>query len=75
MIWLYASDNENYSKNGDIALVPNVCEIDTSEWELTLNHPIDEEGRWKSIIEGAVIKVPSFLNNDQLFRIFKKRKI
>lgn len=74
MIWLYASDNENYSKNGDIALVPNVCEIDTSEWELTLNHPIDEEGRWKSIIEGAVIKVPSFLNNDQLFRIFKKEK-
>lgn len=74
MIWLYASDNENYSKNGDIALVPNVCEIDTSEWELTLNHPIDEEGRWKSIIEEAVIKVPSFLNNDQLFRIFKKEK-
>lgn len=74
MIWLYASDNENYSKNGDIALVPNVCEIDTSGWELTMNHPIDEEGRWKSIIEGAVIKVPSFLNNDQLFRIFKKEK-
>lgn len=33
-----------------------------------MSHPIDEEGRYKTITEGAVIKAPSF-NGEQLFRI------
>lgn len=74
MIWLYDFENENYASNGNVALLPDVCEIDTNSWELTLSHPIDDDGRWKHIVEGAVLKVPSFLKDDQLFRIFKKSK-
>ena len=38
-----------------------------------LSHPIDREGRWKYIVENAVIKMPSF-NGDQLFRVKKRKK-
>lgn len=44
-----------------------------SSWNLTLQHPIDQKGRWKYLEEGAVIKAPSF-NGEQLFRIYKKEK-
>lgn len=37
-------------------------------WTLELEHPIDNEGRWKYLEEEAVVKCPSF-NGDQLFRI------
>jgi phage minor structural protein len=42
-------------------------------WELSLSHPIDQEGRWKYIVEEAVVKVPSF-NGEQLWRIKQKKK-
>ena len=42
-------------------------------WNLTMQHPIDQKGRWKYLEEGAVIKAPSF-NGEQLFRIYKKEK-
>lgn len=68
MIQIYKTTNVNYEYNGDMTLFPTKCEIDTSTWQMTLEHPIDEENRWKYIVEEAVIKAPSF-NGDQLFRI------
>lgn len=74
MIQIYSPANTNYDVNGDAVLMPTVCEIDTETWQLTIEHPRDPEGRWKLIEDGAVLKVPSFLEDDQLFRIFNTDK-
>lgn len=70
MIQIYSVNNTNYEKNGD-ALLPSSASIHVilnGAWEAELTHPIDKEGRWKNIVEEAVVKMPSF-NGDQLFRI------
>lgn len=76
MIQIYRPENTGYEKNGDMTLLPTTAMVHAvlnGEWEATLEHPIDEDGRWKYIIEDAVVKMPSF-NGDQLFRIKKKEK-
>lgn len=59
-----------FDGNGLSILVPTVCEI-TEElnglYELKLEHPFDEEGRWKHLLELNIIKA-----NGQLFRIYNK---
>jgi len=74
MIQIYKRENTNFDMNGDAVLEPSVCEIDTSTWELNLEHPKDSTGKWKLIQGGAVLKVPSFLSDDQLFRICEPSK-
>ena len=76
MIQAYRLENKNYSQNGDMVLVPTraiVHPILNGSWTAELSHPIDREGRWKYIVENAVIKMPSF-NGDQLFRVKKRKK-
>lgn len=76
MIQIYKPENTEYEKNGDMTLLPMAATVHAvlnGEWEATLEHPIDKEGRWKYIVEDAVAKLPSF-NGDQLFRIKKKEK-
>ncbi len=76
MIQIYSPDNRDYTKNGDMTLFPTEAtpraELNGS-WSATLTHPIDKDGRWKYIVEDAVVKMPSF-NGDQLFRIISKKK-
>lgn len=72
MIQIYSPDNTDFEKNGDIVLTPSYCAINAElngAWTVELEHPLDGEGRWKWIEETAVIKVPSFLSEDQLFRV------
>lgn len=72
MIQIYSPDNTDFEKNGDMVLMPSSCTINAElngAWTIELEHPLDEEGRWKWIEETAVIKVPSFLPEDQLFRL------
>lgn len=76
MIQVYSPSNTNYTKNGDAVLLPIECKVEAQlngAWTLSLLHPIDEEGRWKLIEVGAVIKAPSF-NGEQLFRIRQTEK-
>ncbi len=76
MIQAYCAENKNYSQNGDITLTPTkaiVHPVLNGSWKAELSHPIDREGRWKYIVENAVIKMPSF-NGDQLFRVKKRKK-
>ena len=76
MIELFNPNNENYSKNGDVILEPVECKVRPTvngTWEVSLMHPIDDEDRWKSIVEGAVIRLPSF-NGSQRFRIVRTEK-
>lgn len=71
MIQIYKQNNTNYDNNGDMPLIPSDCRVNAElngAWTISLAHPVDEEGRWKFITEGAVLKVPSF-NGDQLFRL------
>ena len=76
MIQLYSPDNTDYKHNGNITLRPSsatVHPILNGAWEASLSHPLDAEGRWKYIVEEAVVKMPSF-NGDQLFRIKSREK-
>lgn len=72
MIQIYSPSNTDFEKNGDMVLMPTACAINAElngAWTIELEHPIDKEGRWKWIEETAVLKVPSFLTDDQLFRV------
>lgn len=76
MIEVYRIGNTDYSKNGDMTLIPESAVTHTElngAWEAEIQHPIDQEGRWKYITEGAVIKMPSF-NGNQLYRIKSREK-
>lgn len=76
MIQIYNPDNTDFEKNGDMPLLPSYAAVHivlNGAWEAELHHPIDQEGRWKYITEGAVVKMPS-INGEQLFRIKKKYK-
>ena len=69
--------DDRFTRNGDMTLHPteaNIHVILNSSWEASIEHPIDEEGRWKYIQEEAVVKLPSFQGKDQLWRIKRKEK-
>lgn len=76
MIQIYSPGNNNFIKNGDAVLLPLQCIVHAElngAWTMEITHPLDEEGRWKLIEVGAVIKAPSF-NGSQLFRIRQTQK-
>lgn len=76
MIQIYKADNTAYDKNGDMSLTPSSASVHVilnGSWEANIEHPVDEDGRWRYIVEGTVVKMPSF-NGEQLFRIKKKEK-
>ncbi len=77
MIEIYNANNTNYEMNGDVTLLPESCVIDAElngTWEMRLEHPIDEDGRWRYIVEGAVIAAPFLTSKKQLYRIYWKYK-
>lgn len=74
MIQIYSPKNTNYEMNGDMTLSPTLCDVDSKlgdTWTLEITHPIDEEGRWKHIEKEAVLSVPTFMGENQLYRIDK----
>lgn len=76
MIQAYINTNKDYSRNGDIVLMPTTCALEAKlngTWAVKLVHPIDAEGRWTYITDEAVIKMPSF-NGEQLFRVYERKK-
>ncbi len=76
MIQIYNPDNTDFERNGDMPLLPSSAVVHivlNGAWEAELQHPIDPDGRWKYITEGAVVKIPS-INGEQLFRVKKKYK-
>lgn len=76
MIQIYNPENTDFEKNGNMTLFPSSATVNakiSGAWEVTLEHPLDDEGRWKYIVDNAVVKMPSF-NGEQLFRIIHKEK-
>lgn len=60
----------NFSHNGLRILSPtfgSITEKLNGDYSLTLEHPIDDDGAWRSLLEFNIIKA-----NGQLFRIYKK---
>lgn len=73
MIEVYVKGNEDYKSNGDMTLTPTTCEVElTVEGvaELTLEHPIDDLGRWEYLVTDNVIAAPTPYSKKQLFRIY-----
>ena len=77
MIEVYIKGNEDYESNGDMTLTPTTCEAElTVEGvsELTLEHPIDDLGRWEYLVTDNVIAAPTPYSKKQLFRIYDYTK-
>lgn len=76
MIQAYSEKNTNFSRNGNVVLIPDEALLSAElngPWVLNLHHPIDKKERWKHLTENAVLKVSSF-NGYQLFRIYNREK-
>ena len=77
MIQLYKVGNNDFIQNGDHVLFPESCELDrklNGAWELSMVHPIDEDGIFEDIIAEAVIKAPT-PEGEKLFYIYDVEKI
>lgn len=71
-ICIYNMKETDFSHWGLRILTPTACTITeelNGQYELELEHPVDSEGVWKSIIDLNIIKACG-----QLFRIYRKIK-
>ena len=61
MICVYDIGNEHYERNGDAVLTPlsgRVKMVAGGGYELTMEHPMDPEGKWQHLVPEAIVKVP-----------------
>lgn len=61
MISVYDVGNTNFEKLGDAVLMPlsaKVRMVAGGSFELTLEHPIDPDGKWSHLTNEAIIKTP-----------------
>lgn len=69
MIEIYLKSNTNYENNGDITLQPISCKYNDGEKTITLEHQIDDIGRWKYINTDNVLS-SDITGKKVLYRIF-----
>lgn len=77
MIQIYEKDTVKPEKNGVMTLFPESCKVQAAlngGWSLTMEHPLDDEERWKYIEEESIVSVSTFMGAGQLFRIDKIEK-
>ena len=61
MICVYDIGNENFGRNGNAVLQPKSGKLKMvagGGCDLTLEHPIDPEGKWAHLVPEAIIKAP-----------------
>lgn len=61
MICVYAPDCTDFSTNGYGPVNPSTCSVTETlngEWELTLEHPLDDAGKWQRLAEGCILRAP-----------------
>ncbi len=61
MICVYPADCKDFSNNGLGIIIPQSCTVTETlngEWELTLIHPIDVDGKWTRLTEGCILRAP-----------------
>lgn len=69
MIEIYLKTNTNYEANGDITLEPTSCIYNSSDKIETLEHSLDDLGRWKYIQYDNVLAITRN-GKKKLYRIF-----
>lgn len=73
MICIYDSKESNFNNNGLVVLNDtiscNIIEELNGQYELELEYPIDERGKWQYLVEENIVKAEG-----QLFRIYHKIK-
>lgn len=69
MIEVYLKTNTNYEANGDITLEPTSCIYNSAYKIETLEHPMDDLGRWKYINYDNVLAITRN-GKKKLYRIF-----
>lgn len=81
MINLYAVGNTDYTTNGDATLTPisaTIKKVINGMWQLTMELPYDEEGKYTYLDHGAMLKVvdPSVseVSNTQLWRVYDYKR-
>lgn len=75
MIQIYKTDNSNYDMNGDSVINPTKCILEadiTGNWGVSMTHPLDDKA--ELITENAVICSDTFIDKNQLFRIYDIEK-
>ena len=79
MITIYTPTTSDFSTNGLGVLEPLSCVLDVTingAWKLELEHPFDEDGKYKKVEKNNIIKVDNIpitreqTNSYQLFRIY-----
>lgn len=67
--YLKNPDPPEWLGNGDIVLLPTLCEVtaelSSAAWQLNLTHPYDEEKRYEYIQKGCVIAVEAPICREQ----------
>ena len=61
MICIYPPDCTDFSTNGAGTLTPSSCTVTETlngGYEVTLEHPIDEAGKWTRLSVGCILRVP-----------------
>ncbi len=61
MICIYPADCTDFSNNGLGTVSPSSCTVTETlngEWELAMEHPLDEQGKWRRLVEGCIIRAP-----------------
>ena len=61
MISLFNAGNTNFEGNGDAVLCPlkgTMRNVAGGNYDLTMEHPIDPEGKWKRLQPGAILRIP-----------------
>ena len=77
MIEVYSWSNTDYSRNGDMALLPDSCVFSmelNGMVEIMLEHGFDPDGRWKYLKNDNLIACPTPYSQKQLFRIYEVKK-
>lgn len=73
MITIYESNTTDFNNNGITVLTDciscNIIEELNGQYELELEYPLDERGKWQYLLEDNIIKA-----DGQLFRIYNKTK-
>ena len=61
MICVYDIGNTAYTGNGNAVLIPTDARakmIAGGNYDMTMTHPLDPEGKWKHMAPGAIIRIP-----------------
>jgi phage minor structural protein len=61
VICVFPPGATDFSSNGLGAIRPSICSVTetlNSEWELELTHPLDEQGKWRRLVEGNILRAP-----------------